>query len=56
MRENEYVTPSVLKAHIALNVASVEVSVRFYRQLFGIANVDMDFRGVIAVTRIASAP
>jgi len=36
MRVSEYVKPSVLKAHIALNVASVDASVRFYRQLFGI--------------------
>ena len=35
MRENEYVAP-VLKAHVALNVASVDASVRFYRLLFGI--------------------
>ena len=36
MRENEYVYPSILKAHIALNVASVDASVRFYSLLFGI--------------------
>ena len=36
MRVNEYVSPSVLKAHIALNVASVGASVEFYKRLFGI--------------------
>jgi catechol 2,3-dioxygenase-like lactoylglutathione lyase family enzyme len=36
MRVNEYVRPSVLKAHIALNVTSVEASVAFYTKLFGI--------------------
>jgi catechol 2,3-dioxygenase-like lactoylglutathione lyase family enzyme len=36
MRINEYVNPSILKAHISINVKSVEASVRFYRQLFGI--------------------
>jgi catechol 2,3-dioxygenase-like lactoylglutathione lyase family enzyme len=36
MRINEYDLPSVLKAHIALNVASVDVSVEFYSRLFGI--------------------
>jgi catechol 2,3-dioxygenase-like lactoylglutathione lyase family enzyme len=36
MRESEYDTPSVLKAHIALNVASVDASVGFYTRLFGI--------------------
>lgn len=36
MRINEYVNPSVLKAHIALNVASVDASVAFYERLFGI--------------------
>src|SRR6185295_4353342 len=36
MRINEYIAPSILKAHIALNVASVESSVKFYAKLFGI--------------------
>jgi catechol 2,3-dioxygenase-like lactoylglutathione lyase family enzyme len=36
MRINEYVVPSILKAHIALNVASVGASVEFYKGLFGI--------------------
>jgi len=36
MRVSEYVTPSILKAHIALNVASVGASVEFYKRLFGI--------------------
>lgn len=36
MRENEYVYPVVLKAHVALTVASVEASVEFYKRLFGI--------------------
>jgi catechol 2,3-dioxygenase-like lactoylglutathione lyase family enzyme len=36
MRINEYVSPSILKAHIALNVASVEASIVFYTRLFGI--------------------
>jgi len=36
MRSHEYVNPSILKAHVSLNVTSVEASVRFYRQLFGI--------------------
>lgn len=36
MRVNEYVAPSILKAHIALNVASVDASVGFYMRLFGI--------------------
>jgi len=36
MRVSEYVAPSILKAHIALNVASVGASVEFYKRLFGI--------------------
>jgi len=36
MRSNEYDLPSILKAHIALNVASVDASVGFYSRLFGI--------------------
>ena len=36
MRINEYDPPTVLKAHIALNVASVKASVGFYSKLFGI--------------------
>jgi catechol 2,3-dioxygenase-like lactoylglutathione lyase family enzyme len=36
MRVNEYVAPSILKAHVALNVASVGASVEFYQRLFGI--------------------
>src|SRR3954470_23647166 len=36
MRINEYVGPQILKAHIALNVTSVDASVGFYKRLFGI--------------------
>jgi catechol 2,3-dioxygenase-like lactoylglutathione lyase family enzyme len=36
MRVDEYVVPSILKAHIALNVKSVDASVEFYKRLFGI--------------------
>ena len=36
MRINEYDGRSVLKAHIALNVTSVDASVDFYTRLFGI--------------------
>ena len=36
MRINEYDLPSVLKAHIALTVASVNASVGFYSKMFGI--------------------
>jgi catechol 2,3-dioxygenase-like lactoylglutathione lyase family enzyme len=36
MRLDEYIAPSILKAHIALIVTSVETSVRFYTRLFGI--------------------
>jgi catechol 2,3-dioxygenase-like lactoylglutathione lyase family enzyme len=37
MREYEYVAPLLLKAHVALNVKSIEASVGFYSRLFGIA-------------------
>jgi len=36
MRVNEHEGPSILKAHIALNVASLDASVGFYTRLFGI--------------------
>ena len=36
MRTDEYITPAMLKAHVALYVTSVEASVRFYSRLFGI--------------------
>ena len=39
MCTDEYVFPPVLKAHVALNVGSVESSVGFYRKMLGIEPV-----------------